>query len=69
MTSDGLEGVTIEYNSIDLPRKVSSSGTVKANYCYLADGSLFSLELAGGEFGVADGDDVLGVELEGFLVV
>ena len=48
MTSDGLEGVTIEYNSLNLPRKVSSSATVKANYCYLADGTKVSALTAGG---------------------
>ena len=43
MTSDGLEGTDICYNHLDLPRKISvAGGTIKANYCYLADGTKVS---------------------------
>ena len=40
ITTDGKAGVTLSYNCLDLPRKISaSSGGVLVNYSYLADGS------------------------------
>lgn len=39
MTSDGLDGIQISYNHMDLPAIVSSNGSVLANYSYLADGT------------------------------
>ena len=38
MTYDGLEGVSIEYNFIDLPQKVIRNGVSLANYFYLSKG-------------------------------
>ncbi|MBR0287184.1 MAG: RHS repeat protein, partial [Bacteroidales bacterium] len=39
MTYDGVGGVTIDYNYLNLPRKISGTGGTLAKYSYLANGS------------------------------
>ena len=39
MTYDGMGGVTIDYNYLNLPRKISGTGGTLAKYSYLASGS------------------------------
>jgi len=39
MAQDGLAGMSIEYNHLNLPRKVTYNGGTLVNYSYLADGS------------------------------
>ena len=39
MTSDGLSGTSIEYNHLDLPRKIIGNGGISVEYSYLSDGS------------------------------
>ena len=42
MTYDGLSGNVMEYNVLDLVRKVTRDGTTLVNYSYLADGTKLS---------------------------
>ncbi|MDY4482307.1 MAG: RHS repeat-associated core domain-containing protein [Candidatus Cryptobacteroides sp.] len=39
MTFDGLNGLSVEYNHLNLPRKIWHSGSTLVNYSYLADGT------------------------------
>lgn len=49
MIYDGTEGVDINYNYLDLPRKILSTGITRINYCYLADGTKVSALSVGGQ--------------------
>ena len=42
MTRDGLSGLDIEYDEMNLTRRISSDGTTLAGYEHLADGTKFS---------------------------
>ena len=42
MTFDGLNGLNIEYNIINLPKKIGNSDSTLVNYSYLADGTKIS---------------------------
>ena len=48
MTTDGLSGSTIGYNHMDLPAKISQSGSDLAKYSYLANGSKSKAENGSG---------------------
>ncbi len=41
-TTDGLKNLQISYNILNLPQKVSQSGTTKATYTWFADGSKYT---------------------------
>ena len=41
-TTDGLKNLQITYNILNLPQKVSQSGTTKATYTWFADESKYS---------------------------
>ena len=43
-TTDGLKNLQITYNILNLPQKVSQSGTTKATYGWFADGSKYSAQ-------------------------
>ena len=49
MTYDGLSNLNMEYNHMDLPRKISSGNTTLVNYSYLADGNKISSLKPSGE--------------------
>ncbi len=49
MTYDGLSGMQMEYNFLDLPTKVAADTTILVNYSYLADGTKASSLKASGE--------------------
>ena len=49
MISDGLNDTQMEYNFLNLVRKVSSDSTVLVNYFYLADGTKLSASDGDGE--------------------
>ena len=49
MTYDGLSNLNMEYNHMDLPRKISSDNTTLVNYSYLADGKKISSLKPSGE--------------------
>ncbi len=42
MTFDGLNGLNIEYNILNLPKKIGNSDSTLVNYSYLADGTKIS---------------------------
>ena len=48
MTYDGVGGVTIDYNYLNLPRKISGTGGTLAKYSYLANGSKTEAENGSG---------------------
>jgi RHS repeat-associated protein len=48
MTYDGVGGVTIDYNYLNLPRKISGAGGTLAKYSYLANGSKTEAENGSG---------------------
>ena len=48
MTYDGVGGVTIDYNYLNLPRIISGTGGTLAKYSYLANGSKTSAENGSG---------------------
>ena len=48
MTYDGQSGATIDYNYLNLPRKVTAGSGVLAKYSYLADGSKSKAENGSG---------------------
>ena len=48
MTYDGMGGVTIDYNYLNLPRKISGTGGTLAKYSYLASGSKTGAENGSG---------------------
>ena len=41
---DGLKGLQITYNILNLPQTVTQSGTTKATYGWFADGSKYSVQ-------------------------
>ena len=45
---DGLKGLQISYNILNLPQTVTQSGTTKATYGWFADGSKYSVQDAQG---------------------
>ena len=45
---DGLKGLQISYNILNLPQTVTQSGTTKATYGWFADGSKYSVQDASG---------------------
>ena len=47
-TTDGLNGLQISYNILNLPQTVIQSGTTKATYGWFADGSKYSVQDAQG---------------------
>ena len=49
MTHDGLNGLYMEYNCLDLVRKVSRDSTILVKYSYLADGTKLSALNGNGE--------------------
>ncbi len=49
MTYDGASGVTIDYNYLNLTRKISGTGGTLVKYSYLANGSKTSAENGSGE--------------------
>lgn len=49
MTYDGVGGVTIDYNYLNLTRKISGTGGTLAKYSYLANGSKTGAENGSGE--------------------
>jgi hypothetical protein len=48
MTYDGASGVTIDYNYLNLTRKISGTGGTLAKYSYLANGSKTEAENGSG---------------------
>lgn len=42
MPHDGLAGVDLGYNMLNLTERISSSDTTLAEYAYLSDGPLFA---------------------------
>ena len=45
MTYDGESGVSIDYNYLNRPRKITRNGGILVKYSYLADGSKASAEV------------------------
>ncbi len=48
MTADGHSGTSIEYNHLDLPRKIIGNGGISVEYSYLSDGSKSKAERSDG---------------------
>ena len=48
MTADGHSGTSIEYNHLDLPRKIIGNGGISVDYSYLSDGSKSKAERSDG---------------------
>jgi len=58
ITHDGLAELDLEYNLLNLTKKISAGGTTLANYSYLADGTRIS----------AERNDGTGVQYRGSLI-